>query len=1097
MGENDTTIKFKADIASLKKEFREASNIIRLANSEFKASSAQLDNWENDADGVSAKLTQLNTVLNAQKSQLRVLKEQYEKTVAQQGEASSGAQALLIKMNNQKAAVGNTEKQIRKYNGRLSELKSSTDEAEKASADFDTEVKNLDDSLEETVEEAGSLSDGFTVMKGVLADLAATAIKNVVQGFKDIGAAVKDAYLEYDEGIDNVIKATGATGEAADNLKESYKEVSKSVVADYGSIGDTLGEVNTRFGFTGEALEECTTQFMKFADITGSDAKTAVQLVSRAMGDAGIEAEDYSSLLDSLALAAQASGISVDSLTEYLTKYGAPMRALGMEAKDSIAIFSGWEKAGVNTEIAFSGMKNAIANWAKNGKDARVEFKQTLEDIAACPDIASATTQAIEIFGKKAGPDLADAIHGGRFEYEEFLNLLESSTGTVEATYEETQSGVDKVKLAFQNAKTEVADIVAGFIDEHKPEIESFIKVGMDGLKRLMDLFPKIKDKLKVVIDVVKDVGSYLIKNFGPILKDFGKALLPLIQSALKTIKPLVEGIGDVLKPILKFVEPIFEIAIKGLGKIIELLPELGLKSILENLGFIKDEAGGVSEKYQKIAESANKMADDLKLIKEENAKIGEEVLAEYGHYKDLAGELDNLVDKSGKIKEHCEYRVKQIVEELNPVMGDTLKIVDGELQGYKDIAAEIDNIILKKEAETLIDKGRENYDSAVENRAIAMQERWDHEDEKSDLRKQLRELKKEDYLLDPRKGGFPEYYKKKNQLLTDIESVNNALKKDKENIMGLTNEIENYENLRNSATENNISAMKRYTIAYSSNLITCNNGTLSALKKQSEEQSAIYEKMLEDREKGDKSITDNMLTNAQSRSNIAKDEYLKAKQIADEQGKAAAESFAAGADSMLNTVKVSGGKITNSYAEGVTSESETAKNAVYEMLSEASNSNDEFTRNTAKQLGEMFSQGFADGIEEATFLAVAGAAQMASSAMAAVQHTIDSHSPSRKTAQFGRFFTDGFAIGIAEKAKEVINSARSMAQGALNEIRQGIDSSGLLTGGTSLKPSGTGGNALSGSVVNNYNFNQTNNSPKALSRIEIYRQSKNLLRLK
>ena len=86
------------------------------------------------------------------------------------------------------------------------------------------------------------------------------------------------------------------------------------------------------------------------------------------------------------------------------------MRALGMEAKDSIAIFSGWEKAGVNTEIAFSGMKNAIANWAKSGKDARVEFKQTLEDIAACPDIASATTQAIEIFGKKAGPDLADAM---------------------------------------------------------------------------------------------------------------------------------------------------------------------------------------------------------------------------------------------------------------------------------------------------------------------------------------------------------------------------------------------------------------------------------------------------------------------------------------------------------------------------------------------------------------------------------------------------------------------------------------------------------------------------------------------------------------
>ncbi len=1080
MSENDTTIKFKADIASLKKEFREASNIIRLANSEFKASSAQLDNWENEADGVSAKLTQLNTVLSAQKSQLKVLKEQYEKTVAQQGEASSGAQALLIKMNNQKAAVGNTEKQIRKYNGRLSELKSSTDEAEKASGDFDTEVKNLDDSLEETAEEAVSLSEGFTVMKGVLADLAATAIKNVVQGFKDIGAAVKDAYLEYDEGIDNVIKATGATGEAADNLKESYKEVSKSVVADYGSIGDTLGEVNTRFGFTGEALEECTTQFMKFSDITGSDAKTAVQLVSRAMGDAGIEAEDYSSLLDSLALAAQASGISVDSLTEYLTKYGAPMRALGMEAKDSIAIFSGWEKAGVNTEIAFSGMKNAIANWAKSGKDARVEFKQTLEDIAACPDIASATTQAIEIFGKKAGPDLADAIHGGRFEYEEFLNLLESSTGTVEATYEETQSGVDKIKLAFQNARTEFADIVAGFIDEHKPEIESFIKVGMDGLKRLMDLFPKIKDKLKVVIDVVKDVGSYLIKNFGPILKDFGKALLPLIQSALKSIKPLIEGIGNVLKPILKFVKPIFEIAVGGLTEIIKFLPELGLGAILRSMGLIKDETHKVSKECQELADKANEASDKLKKIEENHAEISENVSEEYDRYKDLAGELDNLVDKNGKIKEHCEFQVKQIVEELNPVMGDTLKIVDGELQGYKDIAAEIDNIILKKEAEALLDAAREDNIEAEKGLAESTQARQLATVKKRQKEQELAGLLSAadlyyDYGIQIEGFNFDTYATDSAQLKADIKSLNDTIEEADTDIRGFNNKIEVYENLGKAHTENNIAAMKRYTEEFLSGMKTANTGTLEELKEQRDNCAATYQSLIEAREEGDKSITDKMMEQAQLRANISQDEYLKAEQSAREHGETATEK----------------------YAEGVISKNDTVRTSIMEMIASGYSSNDEFTHNTAKQLGEMFSQGFADGIEEAAFLAVAGAAQMASSAMAAVQHTIDSHSPSRKTAQFGRFFTDGFAIGIAEKAKEVINSARSMAQGALNEIRQGIDSSGLLTMGTTLKTSGVGGNALSGSVVNNYNFNQTNNSPKALSRIEIYRQSKNLLRLK
>ena len=49
------------------------------------------------------------------------------------------------------------------------------------------------------------------------------------------------------------------------------------------------------------------------------------------------------------------------------------------------------------------------------------------------------------------------------------------------------------------------------------------------------------------------------------------------------------------------------------------------------------------------------------------------------------------------------------------------------------------------------------------------------------------------------------------------------------------------------------------------------------------------------------------------------------------------------------------------------------------------------------------------------------------------------------------------------------------------------------------LKTSGSGGViGANGSVTNNYNFNQTNNSPKALSRLEIYRQTKNqMLQLK
>ena len=61
------------------------------------------------------------------------------------------------------------------------------------------------------------------------------------------------------------------------------------------------------------------------------------------MGDAGIQAEDYADVLDMLTVAGQQSGISIDTLATNLAKYGAPMRALGIDTKDAIALFAGWE----------------------------------------------------------------------------------------------------------------------------------------------------------------------------------------------------------------------------------------------------------------------------------------------------------------------------------------------------------------------------------------------------------------------------------------------------------------------------------------------------------------------------------------------------------------------------------------------------------------------------------------------------------------------------------------------------------------------------------------------------------------------------------
>lgn len=182
------------------------------------------------------------------------------------------------------------------------------------------------------------------------------------------GAYAVKAMDEVDVGLDTLATKTGATKETAKDLQEVYKQVAEEVPGDFGDIGAAVGELNTRLDFTGEKLKSASVDFLKFAKVNGTDVNTSVQLVTRAMGDAGISAGQYKPLLDALTVAAQKSGISIDTLTTNLAKYGAPMRALGIDTENAIALFAGWEKAGVNTEIAFSGMKKAISAWGAANK---------------------------------------------------------------------------------------------------------------------------------------------------------------------------------------------------------------------------------------------------------------------------------------------------------------------------------------------------------------------------------------------------------------------------------------------------------------------------------------------------------------------------------------------------------------------------------------------------------------------------------------------------------------------------------------------------------------------------------------------------------
>ena len=636
------TSKFRVDVSDLKKGLADANAAIKKANAEFKNATAGTKDWQKSADGLTAAITSQRKVIEEEEKKLSLLKEQLGRLNDAQKSGEKIVSDLSAKYKEAAEKYGATSEEAKKYAKQLSDAESAQERNRKAAeklelqiinqdtalkkakaqcSDYETALDNLGneekqtetatdklgDEFEETGKDAQKATDGglsaFTVALG---NLAANVITAAIDKLGQLGKAALDSFEDFDKGSDAVVKATGATGEAADEMRKAYADAAKSVSGDLEDIGAATGEVNTRFGFTGDKLTEATTAFTKFADITGGDATVAVRNVSRAIESAGLEADDYTTILDQLATAAQASGISADTLAERLTTYGAQMRAAGYDTSDTIAMLASWEKAGVNTEVAITGIRKALANFGKDGKDAKEELSALIDEIKSAPDDTAAAQIALNAFGNKAGSELADDIRSGRFEFEAFTETIANSAGAVENTFKETQSGVDKIKLAAQSLRVTVGEAAGKLLDTIAPNLEEVISLfgavvsGEEGAAEklgegvgnlLTNIISKVVDFIPKLVQLGTSLLSSVIQGVISALPDAITALSGGVQTLLNALSTLLP---QVISAVLDALPAINEALFNALPVILE--------GIINLISAIADKLPDILEKALKTA---------------------------------------------------------------------------------------------------------------------------------------------------------------------------------------------------------------------------------------------------------------------------------------------------------------------------------------------------------------------------------------------------------------------------------------------------------------------------------------------------------------
>lgn len=621
-------------------------------------------------------------------------------------------------------AIGSTEEKLQKEREALEQMKNSdgfdknSEQAKALERQIVADEQALN-SLKNQAKEFGSVGAQQFKLVGEkvqdvgnkMSSIGSTMTKTVTAPLVGVGAASIAAFKEVDSGMDIVVQKTGATGEALAGMQSVVENLATTIPTSFEAAGTAVGEVNIRFGLTGQSLEDLSKQFIQFAELNGTDVSTSIDQTQKALSAFGLGAEDAGKLLDRLNYVGQATGVSMDTLLSGLVTNSAAFSEMGLNIDQAATFMGQMEVSGADASTVMGGLQKALKNATADGVPLNQALSNLQNTILNGKDGVDGLTAAYDLFGK-SGAQIYEAVKNGSVDFQNLGAAADDASGSVANTFEGTLDPVDQWTVAMNSAKVAGSDLGSALQTAALPilqELTTTLKELTAGFRALTPEQQQAIVKAAAVVAAIGPiltVGGKLVSGIGGIIK-----ILPVLGGAMQGVGALVTGslipaIGGLISaaaPILAAAAPFIAVgaAIVGAGVL-----------VYKNWDDIK---AGAKIMYEEVSkkwdEFKTKTSETWNNIKQTTSEKWSAVKS------DLSQKWDGIKTKGGETWDAVKKHTSETWEKMKSTMSTALSsIKDG-------VVEKLDAI--KKKFTSIFDAVKETVQKAIGKVKSIMNFQW------------------------------------------------------------------------------------------------------------------------------------------------------------------------------------------------------------------------------------------------------------------------------------------------------------------------------------------------------------------------------------